>query len=240
MRRAILLLPRFVGLFAGGTLLALGTACVASGAGKPKTTVAAPTLPSAPQRERENAGAGAETPKKKPSPEDSCTDCADRTASVLPPPHSQEAVQHLFSSANQPVRALSPDMAVLKTSRVMLQALSNTALDAAFGMQPQSDVLGANLLEGELASHALTVPPGKCITYVAQGGLGTVEIDMMLVRKQKQAVSMMALDEQEGPIAVLGRGTSCVRHREPKPFEATLTVWMRKGSGLVLVRAYER
>lgn len=224
-------------------LLAILPGCAAklytspeAGAGPPQTTVAAPTLPASPAQEQE----GPHAAQKAKTPEPACKDCLERTLSVLPPRHSQEAVERLFLSMKQPGHPLLADTANAKASRVMLAALSNSALDAAFGMEPEGEVLGAELLEGERAARNVQLMPGKCLTFVAQGGLGTVEVDMALLRNEEHSVSVIALDEQEGPIAVLGRGSACLRHSEAKPFSGTLSVLMRKGGGLVLVRSYQR
>lgn len=149
-------------------------------------------------------------------------------------------MEQIFLSLKQPALALSAETARSKASRVLMSAFSNSALDSAFGMEPEGEVLGVELSEGERASQTLQLMPGKCMTWIAQGGLGTIEIDMVLVSAEGNAASIIALDEQEGPIAVLGRGMGCVRHKQSKPLPAALSVVMRKGGGLLLLRSYQR
>jgi hypothetical protein len=147
-----------------------------------------------------------------------------------------EALRLFLESLGQPGITLAN---ATDPPRVAEAALHNTALGAAFGMKPASDVQSALLREGERASGAVEVAAGECITFVAQGGLGTVEVDLFLTAGAAPEPRVLAQDMDAGPIAVIGRG-DCIQATGGAALTGELHVRMRRGAGVVLVRSYRR
>jgi hypothetical protein len=56
-------------------------------------------------------------------------------------------------------------------------ALRNTALGAAFAMKPAGEIQAARDCARGTGEQAVTSRSGTCATFVAQGGLGTIEVD---------------------------------------------------------------
>lgn len=165
-------------------------------------------------------------------------------AGQVPPPPSWEAdapapdpeARRLFLA-----RAVKPGAALevaAKPPRVTALALDNTARGEAPGMRPQGSARSATLAEGQLAVLPITLAPGECATFIAQGGLGLVEVDLFLTAPGSQQV--LAEDSSSGPIAVIGGRGACFTHPGPAPLPAELHVQARRGAGVVLVQGYGR
>lgn len=126
--------------------------------------------------------------------------------------------------------------------RITEAALKNTALGAAFGMTPAGEVEMATLREGERASRPVSVAPGECAAFVAQGGLGTIEIDMFLVQGGGTSPRVLAQDAAPGPMAVIGQG-ECLsgdRGGAGGALTAELHVRLRRGEGVVLIQGFRK
>jgi hypothetical protein len=186
---------------------------------EPTTTPVAPTTP-VPARTSE-----------------ACAGCSPRTLSVMPMAPDPEARTLFLQGLGQPAVAITK---AADPPRVTEAALHNTALGAAFGMQPSGDVQIALLHEGERASRPVAIAVGECATFVAQGGLGSVEVDMFLTAPGSPVPSVLAQDQDVGSIAVLGGRGECIRSPTGAAFTGELHVRMRRGEGVVLVRSYRR
>ncbi|MFS8068618.1 MAG: hypothetical protein ACMG6S_19850, partial [Byssovorax sp.] len=109
-----------------------------------------------------------------PAPSASASAAAPRSSADLAPPAAPleapdpEALRffldHLAEPAATPSREAPPGVAAL--------ALANTALGEAAGLTPDGPLVFASLLPGQRLTIPVTLPPGRCATFLAQGGLG--------------------------------------------------------------------
>lgn len=138
----------------------------------------------------------------------------------------------------EPAVALGPASPLPKVTAI---ALSDTARGEAAGMRPLGPIAAATLAEGKRATTAVTLEPGTCATFIAQGGLGVIEVDLFLVLADKsEGTRILAEDEGAGPIAVIGGHGRCYKNPLATPLAAELHATVRRGSGVVLVRGYRK
>src|SRR5262249_20599935 len=135
----------------------------------------------------------------------------------------------------KPAEALSTQA---KPPRVTAIGLDNTARGEAGGMAADRATWSATLREGQRAATPITMAPGECATFIAQGGLGITELDLFLTVGSGGAVKILAEDKRSGSIAVIGGRGECFLNKERAPLEAELHVRLRRGSGVVVVRTY--
>jgi hypothetical protein len=121
--------------------------------------------------------------------------------------------------------------------RVTALALENTARGEANGMQPRGPVALAMLREGERATLTVSLEPNECATFIAQGGLGAIEVDLFLTTGSGSDTKIIAEDPTSGPIAIIGGRGGCFRNGRGR-VSAELQARMRRGGGAVLVRGY--
>lgn len=124
--------------------------------------------------------------------------------------------------------------------RVAKLGLDATARGEAPGMTAVGPVAVAALAEGGQARLELTLDPGECDTFVAQGALGVVEVDLFFTVGQGAALRVVAEDASTGPVAVLGGRQDCLRNDGASPLASTLHVQSRRGAGLVVVGRFRR
>lgn len=146
-----------------------------------------------------------------------------------------EATRSFLESIGAPAQTLAADVS---PPRVPLLALVNTARGEVEAPAADVEVWSARLETGQRASRALSVPQGVCVTAVGQGGLGVTEIDLFLTVDRDGEPVVIGADRGSGPMAVLGGKAGCVRS-PAGGLEAELSVRVRAGSGLVLVRLYQ-
>jgi hypothetical protein len=125
--------------------------------------------------------------------------------------------------------------------RVTAIALDDTARRAARDMKPIGEVAGVTLAEGQRAEMPVTLAPGGCATFIAQGGLGVIEVDVFLVLADRsKGVHILAEDPTTGPLGVIGGHGACYKNPHDAPLAAELHVAVRRGAGVVLVRGFEK
>lgn len=105
-------------------------------------------------------------------------------------------------------------------------------------MQPQSEPQALKIGEGERGTVAVRVEPGECAAFIAQGGLGVIEVDLFLTRGASPSLEILAQDTETGPIAVIGGRGQCFGNRGGAPLSAELHAQVRRGGGIVLVQGY--
>jgi hypothetical protein len=98
----------------------------------------------------------------------------------------------------------------------------------------------ANLAEGQRGTMPVKVGAGECVAFIAQGGLGVIEVDLFLTSEKGAAGKILAEDPTTGPIAVIGGRGKCVTGVAGTGTDAVLNVTVRRGAGVVLVREYRR
>ncbi|MFO0756971.1 MAG: hypothetical protein U0359_10785 [Byssovorax sp.] len=118
--------------------------------------------------------------------------------------------------------------------------LQSTAEGETEGLREDGPIAFAELAEGQRFELARSLPAGSCVTFVAQGGLGTSEVDLFLGAGDPKKPEILAADDQEGPVAVLGGRRGCFRQGRPGELAVTLYVVLRKGTGPVLVQGFRR
>lgn len=163
--------------------------------------------------------------------------CSLRNVSVESPQRDPEATRLFLITLPQASRTFTPPPT--PPPRVTLAAFENTALGEAPGMKPSGGVESVTLAEGERATMAVTIAPDGCATFVAQGGLGVVELDMFLTTGDPVSPNILAEDRSPGPGAAIGGRGDCFRNATQDPLNAQIHVRMRRGTGIVLARVYE-
>jgi hypothetical protein len=163
------------------------------------------------------------------------------TATGRPPPEAAradpEAAKLFLEGIAQPPAMLSQ---ASSPPKVTVVGLEHTARGEAGGMRADGAIIGAMLTEGQRASLAVTLAANDCATFVAQGGLGVVELDLFLTSGEGSSMRVIAEDPTSGPIAVIGGRAGCVAHGGRAPLKAELHARVRRGAGLVLVRGFRK
>jgi hypothetical protein len=137
-------------------------------------------------------------------------------------------------------QAALPLLATKEPQRVTAAALDDTRRGEAPNMAAAGDVFAATLAEGQRATLKISLRPTDCVAFIAQGGLGVVEVDLFLTTSDGPSGHILAEDTSVGPIAVIGGRGKCVSGAKGTGTEAVLNVAVRRGAGLVLVRTYAR
>src|SRR5689334_19667031 len=107
-------------------------------------------------------------------------------------------------------------------------------------MKPSGEIFSTTLAEGQRATLPVKLAAGECATFIAQGGLGVIEVDLFLTGGEGVHARILAEDTATGPIAVIGGHGRCVTGPAGAGIEATLHAAVRRGAGVVLVRAYKK
>jgi hypothetical protein len=132
----------------------------------------------------------------------------------------------------------TPLVPTTRPPRLTSLALDDTARGEATGLSPAGPVLVATLKEGQRATTTLSLGPKECATFVAQGGLGIIEVDLFLTEGERAERRVLAEDSNTGPIAVIGGRGKCVPGLRDRPLTVDLFVTARRGAGVVLVGRY--
>jgi hypothetical protein len=150
--------------------------------------------------------------------------------------HPDPEAQRLFRErmAQTAVR-LSPSAS---PPRVTAIALDDTRRGEARGMVPAGDTFAATLVEGQRAMMPIKLAAGDCAVFIAQGGLGVIEVDLVITDGDGPSARVLAEDTSTGPVAVIGGHGKCVTGAAAGT-AAVLNVAVRRGSGVVLVREYK-
>ncbi|WP_437774722.1 hypothetical protein [Sorangium sp. So ce1097] len=155
--------------------------------------------------------------------------------SDAPEPDPEAARLFLSRVGQQRAPATAP------VPRVTALALENTARGEARGMTALGDVASLQIAEGESRAIQVRVAPGECAVFIAQGGLGVIEVDLFVTRGAPPALEIAAQDADSGPIAVIGGRGACFSVPAPPgtpPALVNLHAQVRRGAGVVLVQGY--
>ncbi len=165
------------------------------------------------------------------------------SADLAPPPVAPEApdpdalrffLDHLIAPAVPPSSAAP--------SRVAALALAGTALGETAGLTSQGPAVSAVLTSGQRLTIPVALPPGRCATFLAQGGLGVIEIDLFLTTPAAEGKlpGFLAAELAPGPVAVIGGRRGCLAAPAGAPSALELHAVLRRGAGAVLVQVYAR
>ena len=156
-----------------------------------------------------------------------------------PPPEAPDPdalrffLDNLGAPAVAPSREAPPGVAAI--------ALANTALGEAAGLTPQGPLVFAALSPGQRLTIPVTLPPGRCATFLAQGGLGVIEIDLFLTTPAQGTVpGFLAAEVAPGPVAVIGGRRGCMAAPAGAPSALELHAVLRRGAGNVLLQSFAR
>lgn len=119
-----------------------------------------------------------------------------------------------------------------------LEALEDTARGEARGLELDGDVHAAKLGEGERAVLSLEIELGQCITVIAHGGLGVMEVDAFVARHGLSPPHVLVQDSRNGPVSVVGGLAGCWPFLQRSPTTLDVIVQARKGSGSVVYAVY--
>ncbi|WP_272826115.1 hypothetical protein [Sorangium sp. Soce836] len=186
-------------------------------------------------------GAGAAAPRAEvlqPSPPPAPAPAPTREVRNPPPPSDApepdpEAARLFLSRVGQQRPAASAP-----APRVTALALANTARGEARGMTPLGDVVSLAIGEGESSAIPVRVSPGECAVFIAQGGLGVIEVDLFVTKGAPPSLEIVGQDADSGPIAVIGGRGACFTSPGGAPFAGRLHAQVRRGAGVVLVQGY--
>jgi len=117
-------------------------------------------------------------------------------------------------------------------------ALEDTARSEARGLELVDTVHVAELDEKRRAELSLDVARGDCLTVIAHGGLGVMEVDAFLAEHKSNPPELLAEDTSAGPIAVIGGQRGCFPFLRKTPATLDVIVQARKGSGPVVFAIY--
>jgi hypothetical protein len=112
--------------------------------------------------------------------------------------------------------------------------------------QPGAVAVGETLVGNFATGGSLDIPlqlnPNKCYTIVAVGlpPVTDVNIQITLVTPLPGMTPVLAIDQESGPQAVLGKKAGCYRWQFGMSAPAKVVVQVPGGSGLVVAQAYEK
>lgn len=112
--------------------------------------------------------------------------------------------------------------------------------------QPGAVAVGETLVGNFATGGSLDVPlqlnPNKCYTVVAVGlpPVTDVNVQITLVTPLPGMNPVLAIDQESGPQAVLGKKAGCYRWAFGMSAPAKVVVQVPGGSGLVVAQAYEK
>lgn len=180
---------------------------------------------------------GAEVLRPSPPPAPASAPAAETSRNPPPPrdaPEPDPEASRLFLSraAERRPAASAP------VPRVTALALANTARGEARGMTPLGDVVSLAIEEGESGAIPVRVAPGECAVFIAQGGLGVIEVDLFVTKGAPPALEIVAQDADRGPVAVIGGRGACFSAPGAAPLEVELHAQVRRGAGVVLVQGF--
>lgn len=150
-----------------------------------------------------------------------------------PDPEAQKVFTARFAAA-----AVAHGPVLAKVTAI---ALADTARGEARSMIPLAPPVEATLAAGQRTVLPFTLQAGECLTFLGQGGLGVIELDLFLIDADRsKGLVVLAQDAGTGPIAVIGGRGKCT----PNPAEGRLDVELhaavRRGAGVVLVQGFRR
>lgn len=153
---------------------------------------------------------------------------APATAASTLPTQSGPVAQRLDASA---AAAVQPILAGLVKDSVPA------------GAKPVGDALVGNFSQGQTLEMPIQLQPNKCYTVIATGlpPVTEVNVQLELTTVIPGMAPVLAVDQDAGATAVLGKKTACYRWTFGViPAPGKVVVQVTRGSGLVAAQAYEK
>jgi hypothetical protein len=123
----------------------------------------------------------------------------------------------------------------------VIEGLAKESIPA--GAKPIGETLVGNFAQGQSLDIAIQLQPNKCYTVVATGLPPVTEVNVQLTLSTviPGMAPVLAVDQDQGATAVLGRKSTCYRWMFGViPAPAKVVVQVTSGSGLVAAQAYEK
>jgi hypothetical protein len=152
---------------------------------------------------------------------------------LLPPKQDPAAESFLRAHGSAAPKGFATEPPTSLTA----MAVFATGLAEARGLVPDPTFYGARLGEGERAELGLT-PASGCVTVVAHGGLGVMEVDSFVVDGPPDAPRILAQDDRAGPAAVLGGQGACAPLTGESGGAPRVVVIVRRGAGPVVMGVF--
>ncbi|MFO0617679.1 MAG: hypothetical protein U0414_34110 [Polyangiaceae bacterium] len=168
-----------------------------------------------------------------PPPHDDSLGTRARVVPFEPAPIDPEGARIL--SENYARAPVAPDD---RAPPLTLEALEDTALSEARGLELEGTIHSSNLREAERSALSIELAPGECITVIAHGGLGVMEVDAFVVRPSSDPPHVLAEDSRNGPVALVGGLAGCWPFLDREPATVDVVVQARRGSGRVVYAVY--
>lgn len=111
------------------------------------------------------------------------------------------------------------------------------------GAKPVGELLVGNFTQGQTLDMPIQLQPNKCYTVVASGlpPVTEVNVQLQLTTVIPGMAPVLAVDQDNGATAVLGKKTACYRWMFGViPAPGKVVVQVAGGSGVVAAQAYEK
>jgi len=117
------------------------------------------------------------------------------------------------------------------------------------GMKADGAMACAQVADGTSTAARLMLQTGKCYTFIAESFPNVTEVEVQMKLDMGDApppmlaqfaAMPMAVDQDMGPRATIGRKDTCYRWEFPLPAPVRVEVTARGGNGPVAVQAYSR
>ncbi len=111
------------------------------------------------------------------------------------------------------------------------------------GAKPVGEFLVGNFTQGQTLDLPIQLQPNKCYTIVATGlpPITEVNVQLQLTTVIPGMAPVLAVDQDNGATAVLGKKTACYRWMFGViPAPGKIVVQVTGGSGVVAAQAYEK
>jgi hypothetical protein len=111
------------------------------------------------------------------------------------------------------------------------------------GAKPIGEILVGNFTQGQTLDMPIQLQPNKCYTVVATGlpPVSEVNVQLQLTTVIPGMAPVLAVDQDQGPVAVVGKKTACYKWMFGViPAPGKVIVHVTGGSGLVAAQAYEK
>lgn len=150
-----------------------------------------------------------------------------------PAPVDADAMRVLLENFDRP--PIDPNEVLPPLTK---EALEDTARGEARGLELDGVIHGVKLGEADRAVLPIEISPGECITVIAHGGLGVMEVDAFVARHGLSPPHVLAQDTRNGPISVLGGLAGCWPYLQRSPITLDVIIQARAGSGPVVYAVY--
>lgn len=154
---------------------------------------------------------------------------------TLPQPTPSAAGAAAVGTSAQPL-----DAAAASVVAPVMNGLAKS--ETVAGAKPVGAPLVANFQTGQTLEGQVQLQPNKCYTVVATALPPVTELNIQLLAATviPNLNPVLAIDNDTGPSAVLGRKPNCYKWAFPLPAPAKVVIQVAAGSGLAAAQIYEK